>query len=199
MTWDELTTEMNARMQFPGWTNAWTMPIKTRVDMLTTGVRTPRSAVKVFGTDSTRSSASASRWSGCCAGEGDAERALRGTCEDCTSTSSPGPSSCPATGGVADIEQVIGGELHRGTPIGTTIEGRNRFSITSVPPDLRSDSRIAPPRAGAGQAQDSFRCARSPTSRWPAGRPWFVTRLDSWSGTCTSTLIRGSATSALRQ
>ena len=28
-------------MQFPGWTNAWTMPIKTRVDMLTTGVRTP--------------------------------------------------------------------------------------------------------------------------------------------------------------
>ena len=37
-------------MQFPGWTNAWTMPIKTRVDMLTTGVRTPV-GIKVFGTD----------------------------------------------------------------------------------------------------------------------------------------------------
>ena len=37
-------------MQFPGWTNAWTMPIKTRVDMLTTGVRTPI-GIKVFGTD----------------------------------------------------------------------------------------------------------------------------------------------------
>ena len=41
---------MNQAMQFPGWTNAWTMPIKTRVDMLTTGVRTPV-GIKVFGTD----------------------------------------------------------------------------------------------------------------------------------------------------
>src|SRR4029453_10429566 len=50
LTWDELTAEMNSKMQFPGWTNAWTMPIKTRIDMLTTGVRTPV-GVKVFGTD----------------------------------------------------------------------------------------------------------------------------------------------------
>jgi Cu(I)/Ag(I) efflux system membrane protein CusA/SilA len=50
ITWDELTTEMNTKMQFPGWTNAWTMPIKTRVDMLTTGVRTPI-GIKVFGKD----------------------------------------------------------------------------------------------------------------------------------------------------
>src|SRR5262249_14741234 len=50
MTRDELTAEMNRQMQFPGWTNAWTMPIKTRVDMLATGVRTPV-GVKIFGTD----------------------------------------------------------------------------------------------------------------------------------------------------
>ena len=50
MSWEELTTEMNGKMQFPGWTNAWTMPIKTRVDMLTTGIRTPI-GIKVFGTD----------------------------------------------------------------------------------------------------------------------------------------------------
>ena len=27
MTWEELTADMNAKMQFPGWTNAWTLPI----------------------------------------------------------------------------------------------------------------------------------------------------------------------------
>jgi len=48
--WDELVAEMNRQMAFPGWTNAFTMPIKARVDMLTTGVRTPV-GVKVLGTD----------------------------------------------------------------------------------------------------------------------------------------------------
>ncbi len=48
LTMDELVAEMNNALQFPGWTNALTMPIKTRVDMLTTGVRTPV-GVKVFG------------------------------------------------------------------------------------------------------------------------------------------------------
>src|SRR5207245_11039630 len=50
ITWEELTAEMNRKMKFAGWTNAWTMPIKTRVDMLTTGVRTPI-GIKVYGTD----------------------------------------------------------------------------------------------------------------------------------------------------
>jgi len=49
LTWDELTSEMDARLQATGWTNAWTMPIKARVDMLTTGVRTAV-GIKVFGT-----------------------------------------------------------------------------------------------------------------------------------------------------
>ena len=48
--WDELVGKMNQAMRLPGWTNAWTMPIRTRVDMLTTGVRTPV-GVKVFGPD----------------------------------------------------------------------------------------------------------------------------------------------------
>ena len=48
MTWDELTSEMNAGLQGTGWTNAWTMPIRARVDMLTTGVRTAV-GIKVFG------------------------------------------------------------------------------------------------------------------------------------------------------
>jgi len=50
MSWDELTSEMDAALQIPGITNAWTMPIKARIDMLTTGVRTPV-GIKVFGAD----------------------------------------------------------------------------------------------------------------------------------------------------
>jgi Cu(I)/Ag(I) efflux system membrane protein CusA/SilA len=47
---DELIAEMDAAMQFPGCTNAWTMPIKNRIDMLSTGVRTPI-GVKILGGD----------------------------------------------------------------------------------------------------------------------------------------------------
>lgn len=49
-TWDELIREMDKKMQFPGVTNAWTMPIKGRIDMLTTGIRTPV-GIKVSGPD----------------------------------------------------------------------------------------------------------------------------------------------------
>jgi Cu(I)/Ag(I) efflux system membrane protein CusA/SilA len=50
ITFDELTAEMDKKMQFPGVSNAWTMPIKARIDMLTTGVRTPV-GIKIFGSD----------------------------------------------------------------------------------------------------------------------------------------------------
>ncbi|PLX97062.1 MAG: CusA/CzcA family heavy metal efflux RND transporter [Desulfuromonas sp.] len=47
---DELTRELNAAIQFPGLTNAWTMPIKTRIDMLSTGIKTPV-GIKIMGDD----------------------------------------------------------------------------------------------------------------------------------------------------
>ncbi|MBL1265832.1 efflux RND transporter permease subunit [Methylomicrobium sp. RS1] len=50
VTYEQLIEEMDHALQFPGVTNAWTMPIKARVDMLTTGVRTPV-GVKIFGPD----------------------------------------------------------------------------------------------------------------------------------------------------
>lgn len=53
ISWDELVNEMNAGLQLPGQTNAWTMPIKNRIDMLTTGIRTPV-GIKVFGSDLNR-------------------------------------------------------------------------------------------------------------------------------------------------
>jgi copper/silver efflux system protein len=50
MTSEKLVAEMDEAMDFPGITNAWTMPIRGRIDMLATGIRTPV-GVKVFGPD----------------------------------------------------------------------------------------------------------------------------------------------------
>ncbi|HZT33242.1 MAG TPA: CusA/CzcA family heavy metal efflux RND transporter [Bryobacteraceae bacterium] len=47
---DELVDQMNEALQIPGVSNAWTMPIKNRIDMLTTGVRTPV-GIKIYGAD----------------------------------------------------------------------------------------------------------------------------------------------------
>ena len=49
---EELVTELDAALKIPGTTNAWTMPIKARIDMLSTGVRTPI-GIKVVGTEVT--------------------------------------------------------------------------------------------------------------------------------------------------
>jgi copper/silver efflux system protein len=50
MTYEELVAEMDKRMQFPGFQNAWTMPIRARIDMLSTGIRTPV-GIKIAGSD----------------------------------------------------------------------------------------------------------------------------------------------------
>jgi Cu(I)/Ag(I) efflux system membrane protein CusA/SilA len=50
ISWDELIDEMDEKVRIPGVTNAWTMPIRARIDMLTTGVRTPI-GIKIFGPD----------------------------------------------------------------------------------------------------------------------------------------------------
>ncbi|MDD2715373.1 MAG: CusA/CzcA family heavy metal efflux RND transporter [Candidatus Wallbacteria bacterium] len=50
ISYEELIAEMDKAMQFPGVSNAWTMPIKGRIDMLSTGVRTPV-GIKVMGSD----------------------------------------------------------------------------------------------------------------------------------------------------
>ncbi|MGB2689360.1 MAG: efflux RND transporter permease subunit [Desulfobacterales bacterium] len=50
MTMEKLVNELNKSIQFPGLTNAWTMPIKTRIDMLSTGIKTPV-GIKLMGED----------------------------------------------------------------------------------------------------------------------------------------------------
>lgn len=50
ISYEELIDEMNQKMQFPGSTNAWTLPIRNRIDMLSTGIRTPV-GIKILGPD----------------------------------------------------------------------------------------------------------------------------------------------------
>ena len=50
MTPEKLTAELDAALQIPGLTNAWTMPIRSRIDMLSTGIRTPV-GIKIAGPD----------------------------------------------------------------------------------------------------------------------------------------------------
>ena len=140
LSWDELTAEMNGRMQFPGWTNAWTMPIKTRVDMLTTGIRTPI-GIKIFGTDLNeieKAGVTLEHLLAPLAGTRSVlyERNLGGLYLDII----PRPADLARYGlHNADVERVIEGAIG-GAPIGTTIEGRNRFSISvRYPRDVRSD------------------------------------------------------------
>jgi len=53
MTWSRLVAELDATLRYPGWFAAWWMPIQTRTEMLTTGIRTPL-GIKVFGPDQKR-------------------------------------------------------------------------------------------------------------------------------------------------
>ncbi len=50
ITWEDIITELDGKLQLPGVSNAWTMPIKARIDMLSTGIRTPV-GIKIFGAD----------------------------------------------------------------------------------------------------------------------------------------------------
>ena len=50
MTMDKLVRDLDAAIQIPGLTNAWTMPIRTRIDMLSTGIKTPV-GIKIMGDD----------------------------------------------------------------------------------------------------------------------------------------------------
>jgi Cu(I)/Ag(I) efflux system membrane protein CusA/SilA len=126
---EDLIMEMNAKLQIPGFTNAFTQPIRGRVDMLTTGIRTPI-GIKVYGTDL-----------------GEIERvgtAIERTLHDVSGTRSvlfersvgglyvdviPDRESLARYGlSVAAVNEVIESALG-GLPVTTTIEGRNRFSV----------------------------------------------------------------------
>ncbi len=140
VTLDSLTAEMDRALQFPGVSNAWTQPIKARIDMLSTGIRTPV-GVKVIGTDLTEIDTLARQ----------IEKVLKAV---------PGTSSAYAERGIGgyyldvvpdrealarygimvqDVQDVVATAMG-GQTVTTTVEGRQRFSVNMrYPRDLRSD------------------------------------------------------------
>jgi Cu(I)/Ag(I) efflux system membrane protein CusA/SilA len=140
MTIDKLIAEMDKALQFPGVSNAWTMPIKARIDMLSTGIRTPV-GVKVYGKDLAEIERLARQ----------VEAAIRTV---------PGTTSAFAErviGGyylnidpdraqlarygltIDDVQSMIGVALGAET-VTTTVEGRERYAVSlRYPRDLRSD------------------------------------------------------------
>lgn len=157
-TWDELVAKMNAALQLPGWTNAWTMPIKTRVDMLTTGVRTPV-GIKVFGQDlATIEAAGTELETALRTVPGTRsvlyERSLGGAYVDVV----PNRDALARYGmQIADLNDVVSTAIG-GEPITTTVEGRRRFTVNarykqdfrSTPEKLREV--LVPLRGGSGRA-----------------------------------------------
>ena len=140
LTMDALIADMDKALQFPGVANSWTMPIKARIDMLATGIRTPI-GIKVFGKDL------------------DEMEKLARQIEAVVKTV-PGTSSAFAeriTGGfylniepdreqlaryglaVGDLLDVVGTALG-GEMVTTTVEGRERYGVTvRYPRELRGD------------------------------------------------------------
>jgi len=154
MTIDKLIAELDQALQIPGIANSWTMPIKARIDMLSTGIRTPI-GIKVFGKDLGEMEKLAK----------EIEAAVR---------SVPGTTSAYAerlTGGlyldiepdraqlaryglaVGELQEVIATALG-GETVTTTVEGRERFGVSvRYPRELRSDpqtiaSQVLVPVAG---------------------------------------------------
>ena len=140
MTTDKLIAEMDKAVAMPGISNAWTMPIKARTDMLSTGIRTPI-GIKVFGKDLAEMERLAKK----------IETVVKQV---------PGTTSAFAeriTGGyyleiepdraalaryglaVGDFQDVVATALG-GEMVTTTVEGRERFGVSvRYPRELRSD------------------------------------------------------------
>ena len=140
MSIDKIISELDKAVQLPGVSNAWTMPIKARIDMLSTGIRTPI-GIKVFGRNLV-----------------EMEKLAKSI--ESVVKSVPGTTSVYAeriTGGyylniepdrmalaryglaVGDLQDVISSALG-GEIVTTTVEGPERFGvITRYPRELRSD------------------------------------------------------------
>src|SRR5438477_13553 len=140
ITVDGLIAEMDKALQFPGVSNAWTMPIKARIDMLSTGIRTPI-GVKVIGIDLVEIDKLAKQIEQVLksvpgTSSAYAERGIGGYYLDVT----PDRAALARYGiMVQDVQDVVATALG-GQNVTTTVEGRQRFGVNMrYPRDLRSD------------------------------------------------------------
>jgi Cu(I)/Ag(I) efflux system membrane protein CusA/SilA len=128
-TREELVSKLDRALNVPGWKNAWTMPIQARIDMLTTGIRTPV-GVKIFGTslsDIDAAGVSLEHALASVSGTRNAfyERSLGGSYVDVV----PRPADLARYGlRIDDVNQVIETAVG-GAPVTTVVDGRNRFSV----------------------------------------------------------------------
>jgi Cu(I)/Ag(I) efflux system membrane protein CusA/SilA len=140
MTVDKLIAEMDKSLQFPGVSNAWTMPIKARIDMLSTGIRTPV-GVKVFGKDlaeieglSRQIEAVIRKVPGTTSAY--AERVIGGYYLNVD----PDRTQLARYGLMVDDVQNLIATALGAEPVTTTVEGRERYTVSiRYPRDLRSD------------------------------------------------------------
>ncbi|WP_027547350.1 efflux RND transporter permease subunit [Bradyrhizobium sp. WSM2254] len=174
VTIDSLIAEMDKALQFPGVSNAWTMPIKARIDMLSTGIRTPV-GIKVMGTDLAgidRLARQIEQVIKAVPGTSSAyaERSLGGYYLEIT----PDREALSRYGiMVQDVQDTIATALG-GQTVTTTVEGRQRFTVNMrYPRDLRDNpkaiaSDILVPMPGGGAVPlgevASVTPARGPTS-----------------------------------
>ena len=156
MTVDKLIAEMDRSLQFPGVSNAWTMPIKARIDMLSTGIRTPV-GVKVYGKDLAEMEKLARKIEAVIrevpgTASAYAERAISGyylnVDPDRTQLARYGLM-------IGDIQNVIAMALGA-EPVTTTVEGRERYTVSiryprdyrSRPEDIATQVLIPLPKGG---------------------------------------------------
>lgn len=139
ITHDELIAEMNDKLRMVGWTNAFTQPIKNRVDMLATGIRTPV-GIKVYGRDLSeieRAGLAIERVTKGLDGTRSAlfERQAGGTYVNVI----PDREALARYGlRVADVHDVVESALG-GAVVTTTVDGRYRYGINvRYPEDFRS-------------------------------------------------------------
>ncbi len=139
-TIDSLVAELDKALQFPGVSNAWTMPIKARIDMLSTGIRTPV-GVKVYGTDLAEIERIARQVEQVLktvpgTSSAYAERIIGGYYLDIT----PNRDNIARYGlMVGDVQDVIATALG-GEAVTTTVEGRERYSVNVRYPRSLRDS-----------------------------------------------------------
>jgi Cu(I)/Ag(I) efflux system membrane protein CusA/SilA len=140
MTKEKLIAELDAAIQFPGLTNSWTMPIKTRIDMLSTGIKTPV-GIKVAGPDLRVLERLAAEVEGVVRGlpgtsSAYAERVMGGTYLDVDidrdAIARHGLS-------IADVQDVIQSALG-GVNVTSTVEGLQRYPVNvRYPRELRDE------------------------------------------------------------
>ena len=140
VTTESLRQEMDAALQFPGVSNAWTMPIRARIDMLSTGIRTPV-GIKVYGDNLTEMAKVAREVEAVVRAvpgttSAYAERVIGGYYLDIT----PNRAALGRYGlSVQDVQEVIGMALGA-KAITQTVEGRERYNVAvRYPAALRSD------------------------------------------------------------